>query len=452
MSASGRVLKSVMSASVVFGTMASGQTCDESPGPLVYDQKFGTRGPLDTVYAVHPHDGVVYFGGVFDTVAPKDASDPNFSSNGLAYWDDSAREWYDGSSGLPSGACVLALEEYDGQFYCAYQIDLVDEVYVAALSSGSWSTVWTSPYEPDIFTVESTNLQAAGSYLFLSGYTGGATPGSVARFDGSSWTTMAPNDNIYLDLAVYTIGGTDYLVHGNEGDSLSTFQGTAGFFNTSTQTAWQDWSGCMGHEELSITGDSIVEFQGVLYVGGVSNLIPNCTSASIFYSDTSLSMWNEIASGPAADPNVSSTSMLSALDLGDCEWLVVGCASAASSYTGWSYDGSTWELIGLGTTDTPPYVHDAHQVDGWLYVVGGAFGELQETPGSCSSCSINPPRVARLRAIADWNGNGLVQANDKLAFNLAKAGNAPIADLNCDGAWDSDDSDIFIGYWNACQP
>ena len=251
-----------------FGIEASAQVndhgqCDHEPGPLVYDQNFGDRGPKNEVYAVHSFGELVYFGGMFDTVAPKDPTEPDFSCNGLAIWDNSTREWLDGSVGLPAGADVLALEEYSGEFYCAYQVALAGFVRVAKLnSSGVWIDIHTTRFEPDSFTLESSNLQTSGGFLFLSGYTDfSCFTGSLERFNGTSWQLIAPNDNVYLDMFSYTIGSTDYLIHGNMGDAGCAFVGTVGSLNTSTQTAWQNWSGCLARKELLLQGIQLQSFK-----------------------------------------------------------------------------------------------------------------------------------------------------------------------------------------------
>ncbi|MBN4052560.1 hypothetical protein JYT82_00435 [bacterium AH-315-K20] len=435
------------------GTEASAQVsdhgqCDHEPGPLVYDQNFGDRGPNNQVYAVHSYGGLVYFGGKFDSVAPKDPNELDFSSNGLATWNNSTREWLDGSAGLPNGADVLALEEYSGDFYCAYQIALIGAVRVAKLSpTNVWNDIFTTSFTPNSLP-GTTNLQSSGSFLFLAGDSNGdCVAGSVERFDGINWQLIAQNGNRYLDLFTYTVGSTDYLIHGSMNDTGCGFDGSVGSLNTS-QTAWQNWPACLALDELStVTGDSITEFQGILYAAGKTRLNSDCAVASLFSNNTALSGWSPIGSGPSS--LITSVSpFVGTLDIGTCEWLVLYSNGWADK--GWSYDGIEWETLGLGSTTLPSVIEDSHQVGGWLYIVG-TLGILQEST-TCSTCKVNPQFVTRIRSIADWNGNGVVQNNDKFAFSIAKNAKAPIADLNCDGKWDDADREIFNARWTACKP
>ncbi len=155
------------------------------------------NGSPTTVAALAVHNGELYAGGSF---YPQGA----FNQKNVARW--SGTQWLPVFTGLGSStstssavfAPVLALHVHEGLLYAAGsfapQVPQAQPVSIARLVPGSgWTTVGgglgTSTNNTVIYDLETDggDLLAVGTMTVG----GGPTGGQVARFDGTSWTSLA---------------------------------------------------------------------------------------------------------------------------------------------------------------------------------------------------------------------------------------------------------------------
>lgn len=117
--------------------------------------------------------------GLFDNV------DGAPGTRGLAIWNGAAWESVGGNVSPSQVMLVNAVEEHNGDLYCAYSIDSTTLTYhVARFDGASWTELPAGAYARGIAGLRSLNgtLYAFGRY--------NVNPESVVEWDGSDWTAV----------------------------------------------------------------------------------------------------------------------------------------------------------------------------------------------------------------------------------------------------------------------
>jgi hypothetical protein len=172
---------------------------------------FGTNGPVNTI-AIDPNNGDVYVGGNFSVVN----GNPGF--NRIARWDGS--NWSSLGSGISAGTVNAIAISFTSDVYVGGEFTDAGSVLcnnIARWDGSIWFTLGTNPNDgvtggvnPSVLSIDidiNNNVYVGGSFT-QAGSTGA---NNIARWDGSTWSSLGSGTNNLVKTIFTVVGGNVYV-------------------------------------------------------------------------------------------------------------------------------------------------------------------------------------------------------------------------------------------------
>lgn len=271
-----------------------------------------------------------------------------------------------GQYGATDGERILAAEAYQGNLVVGGQFEEMDSVemfYVAMLQGNTWTAMGTG-FDDDVYDLEiyDGDLYAAGK--FEKDEPGDIEfEGGIAKWNGSSWDSIAPENTIGVVYGMDVISGSMYITHNYEGEHVVTV------YDGSSWTTWShDVIGPQYYEFLFTVGS----YDGDFYVGGIFDSVDNIAADHLFKTDGTSASSAGIP-GVGRDTNGYLYGRIRAtIEYDGKLWvggIMKGFPNAGYSPAVAHFDGTDWNEAPLDmNTSTEVFDFEIH--DGDLFIAG----------------------------------------------------------------------------------
>ena len=400
-------------------------------------------GALNALYVSRQTDpvlgGRVYVGGC-DLAGGR-------PSGGLAAWD--GEEWQQLGQGVFGQVTPISLIHGDlgggGRLIAGGEFTINDGTtirYLGAWDGTSWSRVGALPNRPvrALVVTEAFGhpmLFAAGDFSAV-----GSVPAAyIAAYDGVGWHALGEGlDGIVHAMAMHDDGTGPALYVAGEFTNAGGAQavGVARWNGTGWSAVGAGLArNFLGHRVTALT---VAEVGGVpaLYAGGFFN-------RSGVEDIQSPAVWNGVSWKPLGHGLGAQVSVLQPLRTSEGPLLLAG--GEFSIHNGEQrpgvavWDGAHWTPF-RGGADGPVRSISAA---GSGFFMAGEFASA----GGVYSAGIAGWGCTPLDCLVDWNGEGVVDTRDVVAFLSEWAGGSSGADFDRDGDVDQDDVLRFVAAWRA---
>jgi cysteine-rich repeat protein len=322
------------------------------PADANWDDRFFTRGLSSAVYAIAIDGTDIYIGGSFRTIG-------DVAANRIAKWDGSS--W----SGLGGGVdnIVFAIAIAGSNVYAGgvfRHAGGVSTERVAKWDGSSWSAlglgVGTGGANENV-----SGIAVSGSDVYVGGQfseAGGATARHIAKWDGSSWSSMGGGVGGGSAEGVLTVAvsGSDVYV----GGYFRTL--TGGVADYIAKWDGSSWSPLGSGTNSSV--NALAVNGGDLYAGGQFTEAGGVFANNVAKWDGS--SWSALGGGVASS-SCCAVAPVEALAVSGSDLYMVGSLSGGIS----KWDGSSWSGQGSGLSDIE--YGRAVAVSGGNVYAGGSF-------------------------------------------------------------------------------
>ncbi len=329
---------------------------------------------------------------------------------------------------------------------------------IARWDGSSWSTLGSGMNGTvrALTVLPNGDLVAGG--LFTSA--GGVPANRVARWNGSSWSALGSGVSMeglyFADVyALAVLPNGDLVAGGNFTTAGGVPANRVARWNGSSWSALGSGVEGQGQSSTNVFALAVLP-NGDLVAGGRFTSAGGVPANNIARWNGSL--WSAMGSGmysvgPYSGSVVNALAMLPNGDLvaGGWIWMIVG-GMPVNNIVRWN--GSSWSALGSGLNlirGTPRGVYALNVLPNGDLLVGGGF----EASGSVVAPFIArwgcvcPGRGSGACSQADWDENGVIDFNDLLAFFNTFNAQDPCADLNGDGSVDFNDFLAFMNLYTA---
>ncbi|MCC6675603.1 MAG: hypothetical protein IT436_00540 [Phycisphaerales bacterium] len=443
-----RAAGSVAGALVSLGGTAMGQPCSASWSGAIGSPGLGDgyAGPMYN--RVEGGVAVLYVGGSYTRIG-------GLATRGVARWNPATGVWSAVGGGCYStfsNSFSAAITGYDfgagpelvvgGGFSTAG--GELDTINLARWDGSSWSGMPGGQPDGAVWAMQEWNgrLYVGGGFTTIGGI---AASGIASYSAAEGWRPLGAGMGAGFSPAVFALkvfddGTGEKLYAGGRFDSIG---GVSGFIARWTGSAWQQ-IGMGVRGAVTFSGiEAIGVHEGKLYAGGW-DLRPNGTGGT-----SSVVMWSGSTWSRAGQYLGGRTTSLLSWDDGSGARLYAGGTAQPNTAQLARLEGTVWVTVDGGMTEpalppaTFPSVFGLFVLGDDL-VVGGSFTQAGATPASGLVI-----RAACVRCAADFNGDGVVDFADFLAFLNLYDAQDPRADLNGDGVVDFADYLEFLNLYDA---
>ncbi len=351
----------------------------------------GNNGVSGNLRAIAVMGSDVYIGGLFTLLGD------GTSAKNIAKWDGSS--W----SALPSGssngvnATVYALAVSGTDLYVGGAFTLLGDGTTSAKSiakwnGSSWSTLpsgSSNGVNSAVYAlaVSGTNIYVGGQFTLLGDGTTSAK--YIAKWNGSSWSTLTSGSSNGVNSNVYAlaVSGTGLYVGGSFaqlGDGTSA--------NRIAKWNGSSWSTLPSGSSNGVNGAvNVLAVSGTnVYVGGLFTQLGDGTTSAKYIAKWDGSSWSTLTSGSSNGVNnVVYALAVSGTDLYvGGQFTLLGDGTTSAKYIA-KWDGSSLSAIDNGVNNYV-YAFAISEVEGLIYV-GGNFTIANSTLGTYYICKLGDP-------------------------------------------------------------